>query len=132
MKKMSNMYEEYNRENASYQRMWAEDAASSLPSKGDYCERFFKAYEEFRNVITEYQMENRESDDDAIDKLISLKKYAILQWEMSVALDVYQIEKHGSDRDKAKLKANKYWMRGTIRSMDVLYNNKKIEDEKNE
>ena len=77
-------------------------------------------------------MENRESDDDAIDKLISLKKYAILQWEMSVALDVYQIEKHGSDRDKAKLKANKYWMRGTIRSMDVLYNNKKIEDEKNE
>ena len=129
---MSNMYEQYNRENNSMMRNYASDCANQLPSLANYCERFFKAYEEFRNVITEYQMENRESDDDAIDKLISLKKYAILQWEMSVALDVYQIEKHGSDRDKAKLKANKYWMRGTIRSMDVLYNNKKIEDEKNE
>jgi len=100
--------------------MWAEDAASSLPSKGDYCERFFKAYEEFSGLLSEYQIEDGNCD-DAIDKLMSLKKYALLEWEKSVALDVMQIEKHGSDRDKAQLRENMYWIRGTIRSVDELW-----------
>jgi hypothetical protein len=137
---MSNMYEEYNRENAMYQRRWAEDAADGLSSQGDYCERFYKAYEEFRHVAFSDPLVEDRGFYDACDKFSSLKKYVLLEWERSVALDVMQIKKYGNDRDKAKLKENMFWIRG-IRSVDELFNKIRLdkngneiknEDEKNE
>jgi len=121
---MSNMYEEYNRENAAYQRRWADDAACRLPSLAKYCERFYKAYEAFRGVILEHAHEDTPQNDKMIKELISVKKNALLNWEKTVALDVMQIKRYGNDRDKAKLRENMFWIRGTIRSVDELFNNR--------
>jgi hypothetical protein len=120
---MSNIYEEYNRENAGYQRRWADDAACRLPSLAKYSERFYKAYEAFRAVVLEHAHEDTPLNDYMFKDLISIKKNALLNWEKTVALDVMQIKRHGNDRDKAILKENMYWIRGT-RSVDELFNNR--------
>ena len=121
---MSNMYEEYNRENAMYQRSYASDCADRLPSLAKYCERLYKAYDEFRHVALSNPLLEDEDYYDACAKFSSLKEYALLEWEKDVAVCVMQIKRYGNDRDKAKLKENMFWIRGTIRSVDELFNNR--------
>ena len=120
---MSNMYEEYNRENAAYQRSYASDCADKLPSLAKYCERLYKTYDEFRFVALSNPLLENEDYYDACAKFSSLKEYALLEWEKDVALCVMQIKRYGNDRDKAKLKENMFWIRGT-RSVDELFNNR--------
>ena len=121
---MSNMYENYHRENAAFQKNYASDCANKLPSLAKYCVEFDKAYDEFRHVALSNPLLEDEDYYDACAKFSSLKKYALLEWEKNVAISVQQIKRYGNDRDKAKLKENMFWIRGTIRSVDELFNNR--------
>lgn len=122
----ANFYEEYNMENAASQSRFAEDSADSLGGMGDWYEMFDKSFQEFQRMALEYSGDSparREIE----DKLSSIKKIALEEWEQAIIIGVRMIEKYGSDRDKDKLKANRYWMKGTIRSADEFYSSKKKE-----
>lgn len=125
---MYETYEQYNRENNSMMRNYASDCADKLPSLAKYTERFYKAYDEFRFVALSNPLLEDEDYYDACAKFSSLKKYALFEWEKDVAISVQTIKEWGNDRDKAKLKENMFWIRGT-RSVDELFN--KIRLDKN-
>ena len=122
-------YENYHRENYQFQRSYASDCANKLPSLAKYCVEFDKAYREFKHVILLNNLQEDMYFDNAYANLISLKKYALLEWEKNVAISVQQIKRYGNDRDKAKLKENMFWIRGT-RSVDELFNNRPEDLEK--
>ena len=113
--------EQYNQRNRESGSNFAEDMADRLPSLAKWPKRFDDLHREYQRVVFEWAEEN----DDQITRLLKdIKKLAMEDWEKTVAVAVQQIEKYGNDRDKAKLKENKYWMKGTVRGLDELYGRK--------
>ena len=129
---MYETYEQYNRANSSMMRSYAEDCADELPLLAKYCVELDKAYNQFRHVALSNPLQEGRDFYDACDKFSSLKKYALFEWEKNVAICVQQIKKWGNDRDKAKLRENMYWIRGTIRSVDELFNKIRLDKNGNE
>ena len=126
------MYEEYNRSNNSMMRNYAGDCADRLPSLAKYCVELNKVYNEFRHVALSNPLIEDRDFYDACDKFSSLKKYALFEWEKDVAVCVMQIKEWGNDRDKAKLRENMFWIRGSIRSVDELFNKIRLDKNGNE
>ena len=119
-------FADYNRESAAYNSMYAEDAADNLPEAGAWPEKFDESFKEFRNLATQYLDTDERVEQEFNAKLNEIKEAALENWEKAVASSVALIERVGSEKDKAKLKENRHWMRGgTIRSQDELYPPKK-------
>ena len=98
---------QYNQRNRESGSNFAEDMADKLPSLAKWPKRFDDLHREYQRVVFEWAEEN----DDQITRLLKdIKKLAMEDWEKTVAVAVQQIEKYGNDRDKAKLKENKYWI----------------------
>ena len=117
---------EYHRSNAAYRRMWAEDAANGLKELASWPERFDEAFKELRGLASQYLPSDEYEENKFMSKLNEVKKAALEEWEKYVSQSVRLIEEAGSEKDKAKLKENRYWMKGgTIRSQDELYPPKK-------
>jgi len=120
---------EYHASNAAYRRMWAEDAAGRLPEMAAWPDRFDKSFNEFRSIVGQYLfLQDEHEESEVMSKLNEIKKLALEEWEKYVSQNVRLIEEAGSERDKAKLKEHRHWMRGgTIRSQEELYPPKKKE-----
>lgn len=119
---------EYYASNAAYRKMWAEDAADRLPEMAAWPEKFDETFKEFRSLASQYLSTDERAERGFMSKLNEIKKLALEEWEKYVSQSVRLIEEAGSERDKAKLKANRHWMRGgTIRSQEELYPPKKKE-----
>lgn len=121
---MTFSYENYHRENNIMMINYAERCACRLPSLAKRCTRLDKAIEELRHIALDEPLVCDRDYYHTYDNLISIKKYALLEWEKTVAMSVQTIKKWGSDSDKAILKENMYWIRG-VRSVDELFNKRR-------